>query len=218
VSANGESAEKKSNYWLISHIDKRPLDLVFRYGSKADQDCPDEQLARAYEYVEKGEVVNLRKLLEDAKCDMNRQLEGKPPLMHLAATQGKIAPVKIVSFYGGRTKQVFEGNQPIHIAASKGHAYAVHVLITEGADMDAKNAEGLSPFHLGCLHAQTEVLKVLRQAKCDWTATTSGGKTSYELAKESGDQKVIELMDRMLEDKAESDKKKFDSLLKGGEL
>jgi hypothetical protein len=218
VSANGESSERKSNYWMVSHFEKRPLDLVFRYGSKAEQDCTSEQLAKAYEYVEKGEVLNMRKIMEDFKCDLNQDIEGKSPLMHLAAEKGKVSLIKVAAFYGAKTKRVFEGDQPIHVASKFGNAFAVHVLAVEGADVNAKNADGLTPFQLGCKHGQTEVLKVLRQEQADWTATTADGKTAYDLAKENGGEKIIELMDKMLADKAKTDKEQFDSLLKGGEL
>lgn len=218
LSANGESSERKGNYWLMTHIEARPLDLVFRHGSKADQDCEEEQLLRAYEYIEKGEVVNLRRLLEDFKCNVNQAIEDKPPLMHLAAAQGKIAPIKILSFYGGKLNQEFEGSRPLHVASEKGHTFAAHVLAEQGADFDAKDANGLTAFHLACFHGHTEILKVLWKFKCDWLATTADGKTTYEVAQEGGHESIITLLDLMIEQKTEKDKEDFDSVLKGAEL
>lgn len=218
VSANGESAERKSNYWLMSHIEHRPLDLVFRHGKNADQECPEEQLSKVYEYVEKGEIVNVRKQLEEFKCDVNKIIEGKPPLMHVAAKVGKIASVRILSFYGGNPNTEFEGSRPLHVAIENGHTFAAHVLVEEKADMEAKNAKGLTPFHVACLHGQSEVLKVLRKQQCDWLSKTADGRTTREVAVEGGHEDLLKLLDLMITQKEEKDKENFNSLLKGAEL
>lgn len=213
ISANGESAVRQTNFWMVTHLDVRPLEMVFRSGSKADQECTQDHLAQAYEFVEKADHVGLRELLEVFKCDVTKTLEGKLPLMHVAASVGKIANVKVLAFYGANVNEKVNGDCPIHTAAKLGHTFAVHVLAESGARVDEINDEGNMPFHIGAALGWTEVLKVLRHRDATWQATNRDGKNALQLAQAGDDLKTVPLLEAWWEQQRKEDAEAFKGLM-----
>ena len=46
-----------------------------------------------------------------------------------------------------------DGGTPLHYAAQKGHKEIIELLITNGADLNAKTGRGTTPLHLAAANA-----------------------------------------------------------------
>ena len=67
------------------------------------------------------------------------------------------------------------GRTPLHFAANGGRKEIVEILITEGADVNAKGADGGTPLDLAIRYDETDTADLLRK---------HGGKTGEELKAE----------------------------------
>lgn len=58
-----------------------------------------------------------------------------------------------------------EGGQanPLHVAIEKGYADVVEALISQGADLDVKTADGQTPLQLATACGQNEIAELLRR-------------------------------------------------------
>ena len=63
------------------------------------------------------------------------------------------------------------GEAPLHFASQNGYAEIVQVLLTAGADANAKTRLGLTPLHKAAVNGKSEVVKVLLAAGADPTLT-----------------------------------------------
>ncbi|CAN0393843.1 unnamed protein product, partial [Pylaiella littoralis] len=78
-------------------------------------------------------------------------------------------------------KYSFEGLKPLHVAAFWHNVEAVVVLLRKGADINAKDAKGLTPLHVTCKCSARagsfELSDLLLRWGADETATDNDGKT-----------------------------------------
>jgi len=195
VSINGESAAGGSNYWIISHLMKRPVEIVFRYGRKADQECPMKVMRALFKCVNKGNLTAMRDILERHKCDVNAPVDGKHfTLMHRAAFKGNAYALRILGFYGGDVESELDGKRPVHQAAWANHTFAVHVLLNElKASVIAQDSDGLGVAHIGASVGNIEIIKVLRWNKLDFTSKSREGLMPSAYAERNGYTKTAEL-------------------------
>ncbi|CAL8282577.1 unnamed protein product [Merluccius merluccius] len=124
----------------------------------------------------------------------------------------------LTAVYGVITKYVdmetLKGQTALFLAAAKGHVDIVKLLVTAGANMNIKNASGLTPILAALSKNKTEVAKVLLQQSCLHLASAQGssvlvstlvhicsielrnnqGKTAIYLAAENGHQGCVEIL------------------------
>lgn len=70
----------------------------------------------------------------------------------------------------------------LHLAAEDDYADCVKLLLDNGAQMDARNADNQSPLHLACLAQSVESVEILIQHGVDVNATYKDGRTSLHAA------------------------------------
>jgi ankyrin repeat protein len=89
---------------------------------------------------------------------------------------------KILKVDGGWTA-------PLHVASRAGRVQAVRALLELGADVDAREGDGVSgptALHIACEMGFAETARALVEGGTDWTARDEEGRTPLKLAVRNG--------------------------------
>ncbi|NXC13622.1 RAI14 protein, partial [Corythaeola cristata] len=97
-------------------------------------------------------------------------------------------PEKVASLLGKKgasaTKQDSEGKTAFHLAASKGHAECLRIMVTHGH----------SALHLAAKNSHPDCIKRLLQSKCPADSTDNSGKTALHYAAACGCLPAVQLL------------------------
>ena len=75
-----------------------------------------------------------------------------------------------------------DGYTALHRAAYNGHTEAVQLLISSGANIDARTMDGWHAIHCACKWNKTSVVELLLQEGADPNSQTNGGLTPLHMA------------------------------------
>ncbi|NWV39683.1 RAI14 protein, partial [Grantiella picta] len=107
-------------------------------------------------------------------------------------------PEKVASLLGKKgasaTKQDSEGKTAFHLAATKGHAECLRIMVTHGADVTAQDGAGHSALHLAAKNSHSDCVKRLLQSKCPADSTDNSGKTALHYAAACGCLQAVQLL------------------------
>ncbi|NXJ04833.1 RAI14 protein, partial [Odontophorus gujanensis] len=107
-------------------------------------------------------------------------------------------PEKVASLLGKKgasaTKQDSEGKTAFHLAATKGHAECLRIMVTHGADVTAQDGAGHSALHLAVKNSHIDCIKRLLQYKCSVYSTDNCGKTALHYAATCGCLQAVQLL------------------------
>ncbi|XP_072215997.1 ankycorbin isoform X3 [Excalfactoria chinensis] len=107
-------------------------------------------------------------------------------------------PEKVASLLGKKgasaTKQDSEGKTAFHLAATKGHAECLRIMVTHGADVTAQDGAGHSALHLAVKNSHLDCIKRLLQYKCSVYSTDNCGKTALHYAATCGCLQAVQLL------------------------
>ncbi|NWV59131.1 RAI14 protein, partial [Malurus elegans] len=107
-------------------------------------------------------------------------------------------PEKVASLLGKKgasaTKQDSEGKTAFHLAATKGHAECLRIMVTHGADVTAQDGAGHSALHLAAKNSHSDCVKRLLQSKCPADCTDNSGKTALHYAAACGCLQAVQLL------------------------
>ncbi|XP_042681562.1 ankycorbin isoform X3 [Centrocercus urophasianus] len=107
-------------------------------------------------------------------------------------------PEKVASLLGKKgasaTKQDSEGKTAFHLAATKGHAECLRIMVTHGADVTAQDGAGHSALHLAVKNSHLDCIKRLLQYKCSVHSTDNCGKTALHYAATCGCLQAVQLL------------------------
>lgn len=81
----------------------------------------------------------------------------------------------------------------LHMAASGGNSKLAKLLISRGADINARTTDEITALHYAAGKGHAKVVRTLLEHGADATFT-SGGKTALDLAEESGRDNVVKLL------------------------
>lgn len=79
-------------------------------------------------------------------------------------------------------KEDLSGSTPLMVAATFGQAEIARLLISEGADLDARNNSGGTALHVACFFSQPAIVELLLNAGADLHAVNSRGFTPLDVA------------------------------------
>ncbi|XP_062853887.1 protein phosphatase 1 regulatory subunit 12C [Trichomycterus rosablanca] len=88
------------------------------------------------------------------------------------------------------------GATPLHVAAAKGYMEAIKLLCQCGLDVSAKDWDGWTPLHAAAHWGQSEACCILAEQLCDMEARSNGGQTPFDVADESVEALLEELVQR----------------------
>ncbi|XP_053888234.1 ankycorbin isoform X2 [Malaclemys terrapin pileata] len=107
-------------------------------------------------------------------------------------------PEKVASLLGKKgasaTKQDSEGKTAFHVAAAKGHAECLRIMMTHGVDVTAQDGTGHTALHLAAKNSHLDCIKRLLQSKCPADSTDNSGKTALHYAVSCGCLQVVQLL------------------------
>ncbi|XP_075596858.1 ankycorbin isoform X2 [Balearica regulorum gibbericeps] len=107
-------------------------------------------------------------------------------------------PEKVASLLGKKgasaTKHDSEGKTAFHLAATKGHAECLRIMMTHGADVTAQDGAGHSALHLAAKNSHPDCIKRLLQSKCPADSTDNSGKTALHYAAACGCLQAVQLL------------------------
>ncbi|XP_059729582.1 ankycorbin isoform X2 [Haemorhous mexicanus] len=107
-------------------------------------------------------------------------------------------PEKVASLLGKKgasaTKQDSEGKTAFHLAATKGHAECLRIMVTHGTDVTAQDGAGHSALHLAAKNSHPDCVKKLLQSKCPADSADNSGKTALHYAAACGCLQAVQLL------------------------
>ncbi|XP_073430024.1 protein phosphatase 1 regulatory subunit 12A-like isoform X2 [Dendrobates tinctorius] len=77
------------------------------------------------------------------------------------------------------------GATPLHVAAAKGYAEVIRLLLQLGCDVDSRDLDGWTPLHAAAHWGQQDSCRLLCEALCDMEAVNKVGQTPFDVADDS---------------------------------
>ena len=99
-----------------------------------------------------------------------------------------------LSKHGGKYRGELEAEESIHIAAEFGHLEAVRQHLAAGADVNAKDDDGQTPFYIAAQSGNREVAELLIAKGADVNAKAKSGWTPLHEAAIFGRKEAVELL------------------------
>jgi hypothetical protein len=83
---------------------------------------------------------------------------------------------------------------PLHAAAENGHAEMIQLLLSKGADVNARTASGYTPLHLAAKNGHGLCARILLDAGANVNAQSDNGETPLYLAAGNGHGEMVQLL------------------------
>ena len=136
-------------------------------------------------------------LLIEAGAQLDLKGTNGMTALHGAAMNGKADVVKILVKKGAPTEEVLSGKYraetPLFLAVMGGHVDAAKALLNGNANVNAKNADGMTLLHTAAFQGSAPLAKLLLRKGADGGAVTKG-KTAFQLAQMKGHKKVLKVI------------------------
>jgi ankyrin repeat protein len=101
------------------------------------------------------------------------------------------------------------GKRVIHIAAAKGFASMLDLLLSSGANSNAKNMTGHAAIHIAAQNSHTNCIEVLARHKADLNAVNHFGETALHISALGGDVPSVKALVRNGADKEAVNRSKY---------
>ncbi len=173
-----------------------------------------EALVRAITQGSSSTVNDNVKFLVDSVGDVSAQDVNGWSGVHLAASQGNAALMRLLLEKGAEVNRVCvcQGYlaardwTPLHMAARRGRAEIVELLLAKGADHRATNSRGATALHQAVEGDTPAIVRALLERGADAAAKDVEGKTPLDYATEVLDEKARSEIVQMLKESGASGK------------
>lgn len=220
------------NHELVSFLIDRGADINCQASSKAGR--------HGYQPIHYAVSTNSHDILRKLLGKEPRMSDFGLEPVHIAAFQGKVTALAILLDYetsqaGGSFQRMLNAqvtfseaypkkclsqdvyavgslstSTALHLAAYGGQDKAVSMLIKYGADVNAINARGWTPWHLAIYESRVQTVKLLLDARADIASRTRRGTSPFIIAASVGQ---IEIMEELIN--RSSDTMAIDSMGRG---
>ncbi len=147
--------------------------------------------------VEAEEIKRIKAMIKDSPdlIDANNAINsgGLAPL-HEAAAKGQLLVARFLLDNGANANRISAGKgTPLCMASLNGHRAMVELLISKGADVNAKDSRQTA-LHIASANGFKAVAQVLLENKADVNAKDNGGNTPLHLAAERDHKAIAEFL------------------------
>ena len=120
-------------------------------------------------------------------------------IVEIESDNSNVAPTpkqsrKLNNNQQGPVNESEDKGMSLRIAANSGDLGELERLLNEGADINARAMNGMTPLILASWRGHTKVVEVLLRRGADVTAKSNAGSTALTLATQRGHKKIIELL------------------------
>jgi len=144
--------------------------------------------------VRVGDIVTVRRMLDDNNRLLNMSDEGVLPLF-IAAENGNLEMVTLFINAGADINiQNEEGWTPLLGATSRGHIEVVTFLIENGANVNIQEGRGETPLNIAANNGHIQIVRLLIGAGADLNIEHNGGWPPLTSAASSGHLQVVQLL------------------------
>jgi quinoprotein dehydrogenase-associated probable ABC transporter substrate-binding protein len=195
---------------------KKPELLQALIAAKADVNAPDREgwtplIQAAY----RNHIPSVE-LLVRAGADKEKAAPGGYTALGIALSERRFEAAIKLAELGADVKSPTAKQQltPLMIAASQlvlneganvdadgkrrpGPIEAAEALITRGADVNARSADGLTPLMVAAVHNNTPMIGLLIKSGADATATLPDGRTALGIARDNANDSAVKMITRM---------------------
>ncbi|CAM9406424.1 unnamed protein product [Ectocarpus fasciculatus] len=112
----------------------------------------------------------------------------------IAAVHGHSRVATLLLDRGADVSKVDEGLTVLHISAASGHLAMTEMLMTAGANPEARSNEGATPLHLAMAEGYLEVMKAMVKAGVNVDRRGPGGATPLYAAASDGLLDIVEVL------------------------
>lgn len=138
---------------------------------------------KLHDYVKRGEIKKLRKLIKHAKPDLNVLDDGGDPCLYHAVVNGQVEVVKLLIDSGADVNvPAADGNSCICFAVANGQKDIVRLLADSGADVNATTAQSIPILHYAIANRNTDIVRFLLDSGANVNATDNDGNGTLHYA------------------------------------
>ncbi|KAK2710168.1 ankyrin-3-like [Artemia franciscana] len=132
--------------------------------------------------LECGAEVDSKIEFDNEQCQMSEPLYFEP------------SDVKLLLYKGFWNFAEVSDITSLHLAARIGSKEICKLLLSNGANVNAKKKDGTTALHIAIRYANVDVVKLLLECGAEVDSQTKNGITPIHLAAQRGDEKVIEIL------------------------
>jgi|GEM_PF-2684677 len=147
----------------------------------------------ACKYGDEPQVLSM--LREEPELAYSKDKRGISALFHAVANgHNKIVEILLNVTNQANDVEPEKGFTPLLLAAGNGHIAMVKLLLEHGADPNPRNFDGVTALHNAVYENQLDIVALLLDAGADPNIKDRFGNSAYDLAQQSGNPKLIELL------------------------
>jgi uncharacterized protein len=123
---------------------------------------------------------------------MGNLLKAMRPSLHDAVLGNDIGKVMTIldKYPEMVTARAKDRKTPLHLAATMGNKDIVSILLTTGAEINAKDLSGLTPLHGASMRGNSEIVNLLIDSGANVNAVSMNGITPLKLAQKNRHAKI----------------------------
>ena len=205
VSAHSHAFDMERDAWLLpapqavapaARHHYQPIDFARIHATGNDRDpvYADATQRALIAAAEKNDLKQVVALLKQ-HVDPNARLDqwGDNALVH-AVRHGNIEMTRTLLDVGADPDLKGRGITPLGIAALRGDARIVHMLLQAGAHIDFKSSDGNTPIVAATIMHRADVVRELLAYRPDMTIWNREGRTALGIAVQDGEQAIVDDM------------------------
>jgi len=173
-----------------------------RSPSKRKTAIPDEE--PFFAAVRKGDLFTIQNAATPfyrQKPEKQQLSDGTTPLHHAAEKCDKTAYAVLIHLNKKHVSQGDKnGNTPLHFAAKFGNTDGVHMLIQNGAKVNARNKDDMGAIHIAATQGNEEIIKALVECGVGIDSTDGLGRTPLHITIQKGHTQLIRTLVRLKAD------------------